>query len=90
VVFFCFKRSGISSTGLAQAKKFLSLLTKNDRINNKKSGTIEITFNLKMNEKLKLFKLLVHWILCQMLSDIAVVKSSSGGFFNDLTTGKWT
>ena len=43
-----------------------------------------------MNEKLKLFKLLVHWILCQMLSDIAVVRSSSGGIFNDLTTGKWT
>ncbi|CRL06210.1 CLUMA_CG018997, isoform A [Clunio marinus] len=37
-----------------------------------------------MNEKL-ILKLLVHWILCQMLSDIAVV-CSSGGIFNDLTT----
>lgn len=39
-----------------------------------------------MNEKLILFKLLVHWILCQMLSDVPVV-CSSVGIFNDL--GEW-
>lgn len=33
---------------------------------------------IKMNEKIIFFKLLLHWILCQMLSDVAC---SSDNFF---------
>lgn len=41
-----------------------------------------------MNERIILFKLLVHWILCQMLSDIVVVCSSDGSTNDFFKAGK--
>lgn len=41
-----------------------------------------------MNEKIILFKLLVHWILCQMLSDFAVCSSTDGNSNDFFKTGK--
>lgn len=45
-------------------------------------------FHKKMNQNLKLNKFLIHWLLCQMLSDITVVKSSNSRIFYDYTTSK--